>query len=91
MSKTTQGMNLIYNGGVQSGDGLMDWIKKAKSAHDFVKKNKLISKAVAIGDSLGATGYLDKRTGGKYSKGASFAKKKGYGKKKKAVARTRKR
>jgi hypothetical protein len=68
----------------------MDWIKKAKAAHDFVKKNKLISKAAAIGDTLGATGYLNKKTGGKYGAATGFAKSKGYGRAKpktKAVAR----
>jgi hypothetical protein len=90
-SNTDQGMALIYNGGMtnstQQGAGIMDWINKAKKAHDWVKKNKIISKATSVASTLGADKFLDAKTGGRYSKGAKFAKSKGYGKR--TVVRTR--
>jgi hypothetical protein len=60
-------MTAIDTGGVQSGDGLMDWIKGAKKAHDWVKKNKIISRGASVVSTLGGDAYLNKKTGGKYS------------------------
>lgn len=85
-----RGQVAIYSQGVvQSGAGLADWMKKARQAHDFVKKNKLISKGASLASALGADAYLDSKTGGKYKQATALAKSKGYGKRK-APARRRK-
>ena len=90
MSRVTKSQALIYNGGLQSGDGLMDWVNKAKKAHDFVKKGGYITKIGNAADALGATDYLDAKTGGKYSQGRALAKQKGYGRPKRKPGRPKK-
>jgi hypothetical protein len=81
---TSKSLTAVYNGGVQQGDGFMDWIRGAQKIHKFVKDNKLISKGANIASTLGADKYLNAKTGGKYGKATGFAKSKGYGKKTKA-------
>ena len=79
---TSRSMTAIYNPALQSGAGFKDWVSKAKQAHDFVKKGGYITKIGNAVDALGATDYLDSKTGGKYSQGRTLAKQKGYGKRK---------
>ena len=95
MSRTNAGLNAIYNGGLQSGymagsgrmrrynndmhgAGFMDFIKKGIN---FAKENKLASKLGAVADAVGATQYLNDKTGGKFSQAVDFAKDKGFGRK----------
>ena len=65
------------------GTGFFDMIKKA---HSFVKDNQLVSKAKSIADTLGATAYLDEKTGGNFSKVADLAASKGYGRRRRRGA-----
>lgn len=86
---TSKGLTLVYNGGLQSGDGIMDWVRRGKNIHDTVKRGKYISKAGDAIDALGLTGFLDTKTGGTYSKARKAAKKAGYGKKKRTTRKKR--
>lgn len=85
MSRTNVGLSMRYDGGLasgytQGGAGFMDWIRKGAA---FAKKHQIGSKIGAVADAVGATGYLDSKTGGNFSKGVEFAKSKGYGKRRK--------
>ena len=82
LSRSQAGVLALYNGGMvpQRGDGFMDWAKKA---HSFVKDNQLLSKGAKALNALGATDYLDKKTGGLYSKGVAEAESRGYGRRRK--------
>ena len=86
---TSRGQLMMYNGGVQTGRGFMDWVNKGKKLHDFVKGNQLISKGANIASSLGLDNYLNQKTGGKYGQATVFAKSKGYGKKRKKTTKKR--
>lgn len=93
MSRANVGLNAIYNGGLtsgympmQSGSGVMDWIKKA---NEFAKKHKLVSKIGAVADAVGATDYINKKTKGYYGKAITEGTKRGYGRKKRRTRRTR--
>jgi len=75
----------VYSGMQQGNGKFMDFLKgvanNAKGINKFLKDNKVGSKLGNVTDALGVTSYLDSKTGGKYSQGIDFAKKKGYGKK----------
>jgi len=62
----------------QGGAGFLDNLKKA---NEWAKKHKIFSKIGAVGDAVGATDYLNKKTGGYYGKAITEGKKRGYGKK----------
>jgi len=62
----------------QGGAGFLDSLKKA---NEWAKRHKIISKIGAVGDAVGATDYLNKKTGGYYGKAVTEGKKRGYGKK----------
>lgn len=82
---TSRGMALIYNGGlVQSGNGFLDNLKMANA---FAKKHKLVTKLGDVASAVGATGFLDSKTGGLFSKGVKAGKQAGYGRR--TVTRTR--
>lgn len=69
-----------YNGGhlpVQGGGALTVNFRRL---NNFAKNNKVVSKFKGVTDALGATDFIDKKTGGLYSKGANAAIKRGYGK-----------
>lgn len=68
----------------QSGAGVM---QKIRDAIKWAKNNKIVSKGKAIADTLGATGYLDAKTGGKFSQAADFGVQKGFGRRR--IARPR--
>lgn len=75
----------------QSGAGVL---QRIRDGIKWAKNNKLISKGKAIADTLGATQYLDSKTGGKFSQAADMGIQKGYGRRKprqKAAGRPKKR
>ena len=88
VTRTQLGQYAIYNGGMipypQAGGALnfSNLGSNLAKANQFTKDYRLVSKTRGVTDALGLTGYLDKRTGGLYSKGTDLAKSKGYGKKK---------
>lgn len=93
MSKTNVGLNAMYNGGLthgftpaMRGGGIMSSLKKA---HDWAKKNQVISRFKQASDDLGATGFLDRKTNGQFSNLTNFAKSRGYGRRRR-VGRPRK-
>lgn len=71
----------------QSGAGFMDFIRGAintgKRVNNFAKKNNIISKIGRVANNLGATDYLDSKTGGNFSKGINMGIQKGYGRRRK--------
>jgi hypothetical protein len=84
---TSKAQNSAYlHNGVQYGGARMT-TKKIKdglvSGHNFAKDNKIISKFRGATDALGGTSYLDRKTGGLYTKGTDYAISNGYGKRKK--------
>lgn len=82
---TNRGISMIYNGHLQGGDGrFTDFVKKGLK---WAKDNKLVSKIGAVSDAVGATDYLNKKTGGKFGQAVDFGKSKGYGRR--TVTRTR--
>jgi hypothetical protein len=83
VTKTQLGQAAIYNSGMvtQSG-GAMNFGANLNKANQFAKDYRVVSKTRGVTDALGLTGFLDKKTGGLYSKGTDLAKSKGYGKKK---------
>jgi len=86
------GQTLTYGPGnvvpIQGGTGLLDSFRKA---NEWAKRHKIGTKIGAVGDALGATDYLNKKTKGYYGKAINEAKKRGYGKKKKSSGGRKKR
>lgn len=80
MSRANRGMNAIYNGGLSyngmHGGGFFDSIKKGIQ---WAKDNKVASKIGAVADAVGATNYLNEKTGGKFGQAIDMAKEKGFG------------
>lgn len=94
VTRTQLGAYSIHNGGIppQGGGGVKfdKFVANVKNANSFARDNKIITKGKAVTDALGATAYLDAKTGGLYSKGAEYGMSKGYGKKPKKKKRTTK-
>lgn len=75
--------NSVY-GIDQTGAGLGTWIKKGI---DWAKRNKAISKVKAVTDAVGATNFIDSKTGGLYSKGVNVATQNGFGRRRRRTQR----
>lgn len=87
------GQHAIYSQGLpaQGGGGRLDTaVQGLQKANTFAKKNKVVTKGAAVVDALGLTPMLNKKTGGVYGDAVSYAKSKGYGKKKKGGGRRKK-
>lgn len=67
----------------QSGAGVGQVLKKigkvAGKVNDFVKDNKLVSKAGMVADITGTRGALDAASGGVFSQAVKVGKQAGYG------------
>ena len=76
-------MNSAYtHSGVQYGTGkVSSLVSGLKKANDFAKENKVVTKASGVVTALGGDAFLDRKTGGLYTKGVTHAKSYGYGRK----------
>lgn len=73
----------------------MDWIKKGihtgRRVADWAKKNQVVTKIGNVADAVGATGYLNDRTGGKFGQAVDIGKQKGFGRRKRPQSGGRRR
>lgn len=77
----------------QSGAGFMDWVRKGvagvKKGMQWAKDNQVVSKIGNVANAVGATDYLNNKTGGKFSQAVAFGQQKGYGRRRKRTVRRR--
>ena len=79
---STYGITSYYNGGIQSGNGIMDWLQKA---NQFAKDKQLVSNGANLLGNLGVN--IDPRM----QMLLDLAKKKGYGNKRAVRGKGKKR
>jgi hypothetical protein len=96
MSRTTAGLNMIYNGGLTStmpmvgggrrrmhGGGFLSSLKNGlTTANQWAKNNKIVTNGDSVIRDLGLHDKANHYTGGYYDKFVNVAKKHGYGRRK---------
>ena len=93
---TSRALNSSYtHSGVMYGRGkkidqAKGLVSNLQAANNYSKQNKLVTNTKQFTDNIGLTGFLDKKSGGLYSKGANLGISHGYGKRRKAKPRKRK-
>jgi len=93
---TSRALNSAYtHSGVMYGRGkktdqAKGLVSNLQAANTYAKDHRVVTAGKQFTDSVGLTGFLDRKSNGLYSKGADRAIQAGYGKRRKAKPKSRK-
>ena len=93
---TSRALNSAYtHSGVMYGRGkkidqAKGLVNNLQAANTYAKDHRVVTAGKQFTDSVGLTGFLDRKSNGLYSKGADRAIQAGYGKRRKAKPKSRK-